>query len=90
MVKSTHEIENSFYLICEECGNKLNADYDKKKETLMVRPCKSCIDKYIVESKVGGQYIPVCPTAGALKALLTAVNESYAALLRQPKQKKGE
>ena len=64
-------------LYCDECSNKLEVNYDPIVETVYVKPCMVCVDKYIVESSWNIK---------AVKASLTALNEIYKILNKGEKK----
>ena len=65
--------------LCDECSNKLETHYDPILEETYVKVCMNCVNRYIMD---GLSNIQV-PT---LKSLLTAVNMTYAALLKGDKK----
>ena len=70
-------------IICNECGDVLDVTVDKEREALAISPCKTCIDKYLNESRIGTAPL----LEKSIEASLMALNATYAAIIRQ---KKGE
>jgi hypothetical protein len=66
-------------LYCDECSNKLEVNYDPILEQVFVKPCMVCVDKYLHESRISVD-------GDTIKSLLTAVNMTYAALLKGDKK----
>ena len=65
--------------LCDECSNKLETHYDPILEETYVKVCMNCVNKYIVEAKVGVDIV-------SIKAQLTALNEIYRILLKGDKK----
>ena len=65
--------------LCDECSNKLETRYDPVLEETYVKVCMNCVDKYLHESRISVD-------GEAIKSLLTAVNMTYAALLKGDKK----
>jgi len=67
-------------LYCDECSNKLEVNYDPILEQVFVKPCKSCIDKYILDSTIGRVDVR------AVEASLVTLNEIYKILNKGEKK----
>ena len=65
--------------LCDECSNKLETHYDPILEETYVKVFMNCVDKYLHESRISVD-------GDAIKSLLTAVNMTYAALLKGDKK----
>lgn len=42
-------VKATITIVCDECGNDLEGDYDQRRDRVLVRPCEGCLEKARIE-----------------------------------------